>query len=437
MNKEVTAMRRTQDTSVELDMEWPTPSEPIVPASPSAIPDQRQAWRLVLGLTLVLCVGFGTTLNSLGVFMLPISATFGCSNAQAGFLATAFIFSMTLATPVVGWLLDRVAPRAVMVSGAAIAALANLLGAHSADISQLTLAMALSGAGIGASTYVPAIILAARWITPRRQGLAFGVLLAGASVGAMLFPMLLTEAIDRLGWRDSMQVIALLLLLVCVPLPLVLARVPPAAATDPTQSADAHSDGPGIGDALRTPAYWWWIAMQTLLILSSIGIFINLVPYLVSAGFAAPTAAIFLAGTSGAAMLGNFIFGLISSRYSARSILLLGTLIGTVGLLCLLGAPVPTLGTGAIVLFALLWGGTFNLVNQLAPLLLVDILGQRNFGSLLGIGNLISGLVAAFGPEAVGYVVDLTHSYTPALLACGALMLVALPSISKQRPAQP
>ncbi|WP_152228073.1 MFS transporter [Pseudomonas sp. SCB32] len=430
-------MQRTQNTSAELDAEWPAPSETAAPAGLAAFPDQRQAWRVVLGLTLVLCVGFGTTLNSLGVFMLPISATFGCSNAQAGFLATAFIFSMTLATPVVGWLLDRIAPRAVMVSGAALTALANLLGAHSADIGQLTLAMALSGAGIGASTYVPAIILASRWITPRRQGLAFGVLLAGASVGAMLFPMLLTEAIGRLGWRDTMQAIALLLLVVCVPLPLVLARVPPAQGTDPAQPADAHSTGAGIGDALRTPTYWWWIAMQTLLILSSIGIFINLVPYLVSAGFDASTAAAFLAGTSGAAMLGNFVFGLISSRYSARNILLLGTLIGTVGLLCLLGAPLPKLGTGAIVLFALLWGATFNLVNQLAPLLLVDIMGQRNFGSLLGIGNLISGLVAAFGPEAVGYVVDRAHSYTPALLACGALMLLALPSISKQRPDRP
>ncbi|MFV3308404.1 MFS transporter [Pseudomonas sp. NY15181] len=429
-------MRRTQNPSAELDVEWPQPSAPEVLASPANVPDQRQAWRLVLGLTLVLCVGFGTTLNSLGVFMLPISATFGSSNAQTGFLATAFIFSMTLATPVVGWLLDRVAPRAVMVSGAALAALANFLGAQSSDIGQLTLAMALSGAGIGASTYVPAIILAARWVVPRRQGLAFGVLLAGASVGAMLFPMLLTEAIASLGWRDTLQLIALLLLLVCVPLPLLLARVPPAQAVDETQPAEGQGAGPGIGDALRTPAYWWWIAMQTLLILSSIGIFINLVPYLVSAGFAAPTAAAFLAGTSGAAMLGNFIFGLVSARYCARKILLLGTLIGAVGLLCLLGAAVPNLGSGAIVLFALLWGGTFNLVNQLAPLLLVDIMGQRNFGSLLGIGNLISGLVAAFGPEAVGYLVDLTHSYTPALLTCGALMLLALPSISKQRPAQ-
>ncbi|WP_371227572.1 MFS transporter [Pseudomonas sp. QE6] len=429
-------MRRTQNTSAELDVEWPLPSEPSFPACTTHAPDQRQAWILVFGLTLMLCVGFGTTLNSLGVFMLPISATFGCSNAQAAFLATAFIFSMTLATPVVGWLLDRIAPRTVMVSGAALAALANLLGAHSSDIGQLTLAMALSGVGIGASTYVPAIILAARWITPLRQGLAFGVLLAGASVGAMLFPMLLTETIGRLGWRDSMQAIALLLLLTCVPLPLLLARLPPAQSPEQAPADDIPSAGSGIGDALRTPVYWWWIAMQTLLVLSSIGIFINLVPYLVSTGFAAPMAALVLAGTSGAAMLGNFVFGLVSSRYSARNILLLGTLIGAAGLLCLLGAPVPTLGTGAIVLFALLWGGTFNLVNQLAPLLLADIMGQRNFGSLLGIGNLISGLVAAFGPEAVGYLVDLTHSYTPALLACGALMLLALPSIGKQRPKQ-
>ncbi|WP_371365498.1 MFS transporter [Pseudomonas sp. QL9] len=425
-------MQRSQNTTAEAEMALATSAQPPGHDSSATAPDQRQAWRLVLGLALVLCVAFGTTLNSLSVFMLPIATTFGSSNAQTGLLATAFIFSMTLATPVAGWLLDHVAPRAVMVSGATIAALAYLLGARSADIGQLTLAMALGGVGIGASTYVPAVTLATRWITPQRQGLAFGVLLAGASVGAVLFPMLLTEAIAAQGWRGAMQAIAVLLLVVCLPLLLWLARNPAAPAAGHHQARSAEQ-GLGIAEALRTSRYWWWVAMQTLLILSSIGIFIGLVPYLVSAGYSATSAAAILAATSGAAMLGNFFFGLLSARFDARNILLLGTLVGAAGLLCLLGAPLSKLGIGAIALFALLWGGTFNLVNQLAPLLLVEAMGQRNFGSLLGIGNLVSGLVAAFGPEAVGYLVDVTHSYTLAILACVALMLAALPSIATQR----
>ncbi|MNR02259.1 hypothetical protein D3C85_1181030 [compost metagenome] len=59
-------------------------------------------------------------------------------------------------------------------------------------------------------------------------------------------------------------------------------------------------------------------------------------------------------------------------------------------------------------------------------------MGQRNFGSLLGIGNLIAGLGSAFSPEAVGYLVDTTHSYSLALLLCAALAAAALLPIALQ-----
>ncbi|MNE54510.1 hypothetical protein D3C80_1492930 [compost metagenome] len=91
------------------------------------------------------------------------------------------------------------------------------------------------------------------------------------------------------------------------------------------------------------------------------------------------------------------------------------------------------LGVGAITLFSLIWGSTFNLVNQFAPLLLVEAVGQRNFGSLLGIGNLIAGMGSAFSPTAVGYLVDVTHTYTVALLLCAALAVAALIPIALQR----
>ena len=74
----------------------------------------------------------------------------------------------------------------------------------------------------------------------------------------------------------------------------------------------------------------------------------------------------------------------------------------------------------------MIWGSTFNLPNQLSPLLLVETMGQRNFGTLLGIGNLISGVGAALSPQMVGYLVDTTHTYTYALLLLAALMAAAL-----------
>lgn len=392
---------------------------------------QRQGWVIVLGLALVLCIVFGTTLNSLSVFTLPLTQALRCSNEQAAHVATAFIFSMTLAMPLTGWLLDRVAPCPVMTLGALVTALGYLLASWSTDIDQLALAVALSGIGVGACTYVPAITLASRWIAFERQGLAFGLLLAGGSIGAIIFPVLLTQLIAAIGWRGAMQGIAGAIVLVCVPLLLWLARFPASQASAGQLTAEAAS-GHGIGQALRMPRYWLWIGMQLLLTLSSLGIFIALVPYLVSVGYSAQQAAAFLAASAAAALAGNFVFGLWSQRWAAKAILMSSTLVCALGILCLLAASDPVLGLTAVTLFALGWGSTFNLVNQFSPLLLMEAMGQRNFASLLGIGNLVAGLGAAFSPEVVGYLVDLTQTYTLALLLCAGLTLAALLPITLQ-----
>ncbi|MCM2318999.1 MAG: MFS transporter [Pseudomonas sp.] len=429
-----------QQTAVALDgaaLAEAAESRPAPQAVAAALPDQRQGWLLVAGLAVVLCVIFGTTISALGLFTLPITADLHCSHEQAARFATAFMLSMTLSMPLAGWLLDRLAPRPVMTAGSVLTALGYLLAAGSPDIDRLTLALALAGIGVGASTYVPAMTLASRWMAPARQGLAFGILLAGAAIGGVIFPNLLTRLIGELGWRSVMQLIAGLILLVCVPLLLWLARLPEAPTAASRHAAEALP-GHAIGQVLRMPRYWLWIAMQLLLTMSGLGIYISLVSCLVSAGYSAQAASTWYAGVGAASLAGNFLFGALSQRCSARTILLCGNTIGIAGLLCLLLAQHPAWGLAAVAVFTLSWGTTFNLVNQLAPLLLVEAMGPRNFGSLLGIGNLLGGLGAAFGPAAVGYLVDTSGSYTPALLLCAALAAAAtLPIALQQRPQAP
>src|SRR5574337_903169 len=152
-------------------------------------PDSRQAWILVFGLGLVMAISFGVTLSAFSVFTLPIMDTFHSSQAQAAGIATFFMVTMTLAMPAAGWLLDHVAPRPVMAGGALVTGLGYLIAARSGNIDAFTAAIAVCGIGVGLSTYVPAFTLVARWISLKRQGLAFGILIALTSVGGMVFPV--------------------------------------------------------------------------------------------------------------------------------------------------------------------------------------------------------------------------------------------------------
>ena len=62
-----------------------------------------------------------------------------------------------------------------------------------------------------------------------------------------------------------------------------------------------------------------------------------------------------------------------------------------------------------------------------------ETVGQRNFGALLGIGNLIGGLAGAFSPKLVGYLLDTSGSYSIALILCAACMLAAIVPVALQR----
>lgn len=379
----------------------------------------------MLGLSVVLCICFGLTLNALGILTVPILAAFRCSHEEVAGVATAFLLAMTLAMPAAGWLIDRVPARPVMVGGALAAALGYLLAAGCEGLTGFIAALALGGAGIGLCTYVPAVTLVSRWIPPNKQGLAFGILLAAVALGGMIFPLLLNQAIAAFGWRVALRLAAAVILGCCVPLLFWLARMPAAPASD-TAGHGMEAGGTGIGAALRSGGFWLWTAMLLLITLSSLAVLMALVPYLVSIGYSSTQAASANAGTAAATLVGNLLFGALSNRFGAERTLMFGSLASAAGTLFLLAAGDPALGTAAVVAFVVVWGTTFNLANQLSPTLLLEAMGPANFGSLLGIGNLLAGLASAFGPQGVGYLVDATHAYTWPLLACAALMAAAL-----------
>lgn len=386
----------------------------------------RQAWILVVGLGVVMAISFGISFNAFSIFTLPIVDAFGASLEQAARIATVFMITMTLTMPAAGWLLDHAPPRPVMTLGAVVTALAYVLAAHSDSLTLFTAAIGLAGVGVGASTYVPAFTLVTRWMSPRRQGLAFGVLLAVTAIGGIFFPILLTWMIAAFGLRDTLQVCAAMVFFICLPLLLWLVRLPPPGLHAAEQAAaDAGTQG-GIGKALCMPRYWLWVGMFLLITLSSLSILMGLVPYLVSVGYTADAAALIYGTLAAAAIVGSLLFGALSTRWGAGRTLVLGVILASLGMACLLVAPHPSFGVLALVLFVLIGGTTFNLVNQFSPTLLMELIGQRNFGSLLGIGNLISGLGAAMGPTLFGYLVDSTRSYVLPLSLSAAMMALAL-----------
>jgi len=388
-------------------------------------PADRQGWLIVFGLSVVSFVTLGSTLSTLGLFLEPLNREFGWSDAQSSRIATAFMLSFQLSSPLIGWLLDRVQARWVMAVGAAGVILGYLGASLSQGLVQMCVMLAVAGLGLGATTYLPCTVVTARWIT-RQRGLAIGLVAGSSSLGGTVFVPAVQHWLDIANWRTGMQWIAGGVLLIALPIVLFLVHEPSRTSAPQEDRSIPVVVSLDVPTALRSPTYLWITLMLVLANLGFMGVYFHVVPFLKGAGFTSSTAATLYAATNITSFIGYLIVGTAADRLGARSTLIISLAINALSLLTLLFAGGSHLGTAATLFFVVFWGATIGAPAQLSPILLLDAVGPARFSTLFGIVNTVYGLLSSFGPVMTGMIHDITGSYVPALEICAALMAAAL-----------
>src|SRR5215475_5283867 len=123
---------------------------------------ERRGWFIVASLFVVLLLISGSGSNTFGVFVPALLKAFPhWSRARVALLPSALFFSWGVSVIPVGWLLDRVEARILMIFGAIAAGGAFLIASRSNSFSPMIAAYLLLGLGISASTVVPAAFVLA------------------------------------------------------------------------------------------------------------------------------------------------------------------------------------------------------------------------------------------------------------------------------------
>lgn len=388
-----------------------------------------RGWQATAGLAVVSALILGLTLCTMGMFLGPVMSAFDSTNAKVSQATTCFLLAMTLATPLLGLLINRIGARSVMTAGAVMVAAGYWMAAGSDTADDFIVAMAIAGAGVGASTYVPSTIVIASWVEEKR-GLAMGIYMCVAGIGSSVLPLWVAQRLTVHDWRATLQWIAAAVAIVAIPVLLAVARTRPGQGT----SADAplstdHSDLT-IRQALRTRTFWLVTGAQILTGLSFQGIYPFIVPHLQDVGFSIEMAAMLFGLVNLTSIGGALLFGGIADWAGPKRAFLTGLLICGLSSPLLLAAGNSTQGIAVMIGFAILWGATSALPNQLVPLLLANTVGQRHFGSILGVCYLIYGVSMAAGPQVTGHLYDATQSYAEPFLLFSLLMTLAAIPVS-------
>lgn len=135
-----------------------------------------------------------------GVAIPDLVADFGTDIATAQWVSTAYMLAAGIAIPLGGWASIRFGMRATWLVAMTLFALGSLASAIAPDVTSLSLARALQGAGGGALEPLMLTVLA-QAAGPQHMGRVLGAASAVMSIGPLAGPALGGIAVDTLGWR--------------------------------------------------------------------------------------------------------------------------------------------------------------------------------------------------------------------------------------------
>ncbi|HEX2888871.1 MFS transporter [Vineibacter terrae] len=358
--------------------------------------------------------------QSLGLFQTPASQGLGIAVSDFALAVSIQQVAWGVTQPFVGALADRYGTRWVSLAGSIMYIAGLWLTATAQNATMIVLgAGVLIGAALSCTSSGITANIAARVVVPSRRTLAFGIVSAAGSLGALLTAPLAQFLLKADGWRVGLFAFVALAL-VMIPAALIGSRadkLPNSTARDRDLTF-----GGALAEAGRHSGYLVMASAYFVCGLQLVFLTTHLPTYLASCGMDPAYGAWALALIGGFNIISSWGFGWLGDRYPKR--LLLGTLyllrsLALASYFMFPPTPVSTLLFAAAM--GLLWLGVIPLVNGLVA----QIFGLRYLSTLTGIAFLSHQTGSFLGAWGGGYIFDLLGSYDLAWKVAVLIGLIA------------
>lgn len=146
--------------------------------------------------------------NAIFAVFEPIKRDLALTDAQLGWLGTAYVLVFSLASLPLGLLGDLRSRRAVIAGGIALWSAATSLSGLALGFTSLFIARALVGLG-GAAAAAAGASMVADYFPGRRRALAMSIFMTGLAVGGVLGILLAGQLAALYGWRAAFLALGL------------------------------------------------------------------------------------------------------------------------------------------------------------------------------------------------------------------------------------
>ena len=362
-------------------------------------------WVIVAAGGLLGCVAVGG-MFSLPVFLQPIARDTGWSVTGISSAMTIGFLAMACTSMAWGALSDRLGPLPVVLTGSVVLAASLGLASLAPSLLAFQFIFGLMVGGSISAIFAPMMATVTGWFDTHRS-LAVSLVSAGMGMAPMTMAPLAAWLVSVWDWRTSMQIVALVVAAIMIPVALLVRR-PPALAGGAGAPSGADA-GPemSVAQALRSPQFIILLATNFFCCATHSGPIIHTVSYAVSCGIPL-IAAVTIYSVEGLAGLGGRIaFGLLGDRFGAKRVLVFGLLAQAFGALGYVFVRELAAFYAVAALFGFIYAGTMPLYAVLVR----ENFPLRMMGMVIGGTAMAGSLGMATGPLAGGLIYDTFASY--------------------------
>jgi MFS transporter, OFA family, oxalate/formate antiporter len=369
------------------------------------------------------------------VFVPALEKEFGWTRTQTSLVATIDMVMLASMFLVAGFMQRRFGSRLNAFIGGLLFSTGLFLASWTTSLPMLYLTWGVTlGAGLGFGYSAP-IAAGSRWY-PDHLGIVNGLAIGIFAAGSGIFGPVAGILIERVGWRDTFRILALLFFAFTM-VGAYLLKDPPAGyqAPVPASKGSAGARRPLIdvptSQVIRTPTFFvLWIAYALGTTAGTL-VISQLVPFARAAGWSGPTAALAISVGAAGSATGRFFSGWMSDHLGRLFTLRLMVVAS------LLATPSLYLWRGELALFFTFlfvvyycYGTQLSVYTALAG----DFWGIKYLSTNYGLLLLAWGFAGVLGPVIGSRVFVSTGSYRYAFMGAAVVAGAALTLLSTVSP---
>lgn len=380
-------------------------------------PARRSGWVVVGALLLVMTVCHGVITSGLPALDKTLLESLNISRADLKLRESIFLMASGLSGLGIGFLTTKIRPRTIVLSGLALLALVLGIYGQADNIGQIYILYAFLGMCY-ASAHVVIVVLMVGQCFETKKALAISVALSGTSVGAAIFPSLITMALEHYDWRQILLALAILPLAILPVVAFFLPRLRVGETLNPASNALT------VAKTLyrKTPLTVGLLLLAIFAtFFSSTAFLLNLFLYLQDIGLTARQTATGVSAVFITGLFGKILVGMAAERWGVQQVWTSQQVI-LLGGAAVLSLALPQFALIGLVLLGLGWAGCYVLTQ----VVISEVFAGPNLGKIAGGFIVFEAMSSGTGVWMAASAADHFGSYQNAFILCCGLLVIAI-----------